>query len=64
MQKLIEWTERDLIPDALIRIGIRRLLRQRLDEIDHDDCAATARHEREFARHMREAPIALVPDVA
>ena len=64
MQKLIEWTERDLVPDAVIRRGIRHLLKQRLREIDHGDCEAAARRVREFAEHMRTAPVALVPDVA
>ena len=32
-QRLIGWTEQGLVPDAVIRAGIRRLLRQRLDEI-------------------------------
>ena len=30
LSQLIDWAERGLIPDALIRIAIRRLLRQRL----------------------------------
>ncbi|MFK7888946.1 MAG: class I SAM-dependent methyltransferase [Gammaproteobacteria bacterium] len=64
MQKLIDLTERDLIPDALIRRGIRKLLRERLIEIEDGDCEAMARREREFAQHMREAAVALVPEVA
>ncbi len=64
MQKLIELTEKDLVPDALIRRGIRRLLRERLQEINVHDCAAMARSERDFATHMATAPIALVPEVA
>ncbi|MFK8015499.1 MAG: cyclopropane-fatty-acyl-phospholipid synthase family protein [Gammaproteobacteria bacterium] len=64
MQALIDLTERNLVPDALIRRGIRRLLRERLSEIQVHDCAAMARTEREFARHMAQAPVALVPEVA
>ncbi|MEM6640605.1 MAG: cyclopropane-fatty-acyl-phospholipid synthase family protein [Pseudomonadota bacterium] len=64
MQKLIDLTERDRVPDALIRMGIRNLLRKRLKEIDHADCEAAARHERAFAEALRTAPVAPVPDVA
>jgi len=32
----IEWTEKGMLPDAVVRAGIRRLLRQRLDEIGAD----------------------------
>lgn len=48
--------ESNLLPDFLIRLGIRRLLRQRLREIEHpspaDQVAA-------FARALRDQPIAV-----
>ena len=48
--------ESNLLPDFLIRVGIRRLLRQRLREIAHpspaDQVAA-------FARALRDQPIAV-----
>jgi cyclopropane-fatty-acyl-phospholipid synthase len=64
MQKLIELTERNLVPDVLIRAGIRRLLRERLREIGAGDCEAMARQEQAFVRSMREAPVALLPEIA
>jgi len=32
----VSWTEQGLVPDAVIRAGIRRLCKQRLAEIDGD----------------------------
>jgi cyclopropane-fatty-acyl-phospholipid synthase len=47
---------RDLLPDAVIRFGIRRLLRQRLREIESPSpSAATVR----FAEQLRAMPIAI-----
>lgn len=47
---------RDLLPDPVIRFGIRRLLRQRLHEIDAPSAnAATVR----FAEELRTMPIAI-----
>ncbi len=47
---------RDLLPDWLIRVGIRRLLRQRLREIAHPE---PARRAAEFAADLRTRPIAV-----
>ena len=48
--------EKDLLPDWLIRLGIRRLLRQRLREIDHPSPAAQVAG---FAEDLRAGPIAV-----
>ncbi len=61
---LIDLTERGLMPDPLIRIGIRRLLARRLVELRDGDPAAIADLEAEFLEHMRQAPVALVPELA
>ena len=62
--RALDWVEQGLVPDPLIRAGIRRLLRQRLVEIR----AAIATPPRQlcaaFVAEMRTAPIALVPDKA
>jgi cyclopropane-fatty-acyl-phospholipid synthase len=34
---LIDWAERGLLPDPIVRLGIRRLLKQRLQQEDADD---------------------------
>ncbi len=48
--------EKDLLPDWLIRIGIRRLLRQRLREIEHPSPAAQVA---QVAESLRAMPIAI-----
>ena len=54
----IEAAERGLVPDALIRVGIRRLLRARLHEIAADPS------DEAFLASTRDGPIARVPDEA
>ena len=51
--------EKDLLPDWLIRIGIRRLLAQRLREESAGD--AVQQHERlmRFVEELRQSPIAI-----
>lgn len=56
--------ERDLLPDWLIRKGIRRLLAQRLREEDHGSEAADAAHLEEFIRKLKASPIALSTEAA
>jgi len=63
-QVAINWTEQGLVPDTLIRAGIRRLLKQRLDEIHSDDAEAASVLTERFVAHMRHAPVALVPEKA
>ena len=48
--------EKNLVPDTLVRVGIRRLLRQRLAEINHlsPDLQVT-----QFAEALRAQPIAI-----
>jgi cyclopropane-fatty-acyl-phospholipid synthase len=60
----IDWTEQGLVPDVVIRAGIRRLLRARLAEIEANDCEAAAAWTEAFIGHMRRAPVALVPGKA
>ncbi|MCM2273204.1 MAG: cyclopropane-fatty-acyl-phospholipid synthase family protein [Candidatus Didemnitutus sp.] len=47
---------RDLLPDWLIRVGIRRLLRQRLREIAHPSPSVQVMR---FAQELRNQPIAI-----
>jgi len=61
---VLAWTEKGLVPDSVIRAGIRRLCRQRLRDIRaHDPEAAAADLDR-FVERMDAAPIALVPELA
>lgn len=60
----IGWVERGLVPDPLIRAGIRRLCEQRLAEINADDAERSAQRSTAFAELMRSAPVAPVPELA
>ena len=60
----INWTEQGLVPDAAIRAGIRRLIRQRKDEICGGGVGAMAERAEAFVAAMDAAPIALVPQMA
>ena len=60
----INWVEQGLVPDSVIRAGIRRLLKERLVEIGAADAAAAADISAAFANALRAAPVALVPEKA
>ena len=60
----IGWAEMGLVPDAVIRAGIRRLSRERLADIEANDCEAASRRLNEFVEHMRASEIAPVPELA
>ena len=62
--RAISWTESGLVPDSVIRSGIRRLLEKKLVEIVADDVEVAARTTNAFVRMMDESPIALVPERA
>ena len=53
------WLEKDLIPDWMIRMGIRRLVAQRLRE--ESAGGAVRQHERlmRFVEELRQSPIAV-----
>ncbi len=63
-QMAIGWVEQGLVPDAVIRQGIRRLLARRLEEIGAADCAVGAEAFQRLVREMDAGPIALVPERA
>jgi len=60
----ISWTEQGLVPDTVIRAGIRRLLRERLAEIRAADAEQSGERAEAFAAAMDQAPVALVPEKA
>lgn len=63
-QKLIEWTERGLLPDPVIRYGIRRLAQQRLDTLPLKNPKARDQYLESFINDLKSSPIALVPEKA
>lgn len=58
MSVAMQAVERGMVPDAIVRAGIRKLLRQRLREVSAD--GSTER----FIEDLRTAPVALVPERA
>lgn len=60
----IDWVEQGLVPDGVVRQGIRRLLARRLDEIAAADCEAAAAAQEALILQMDASPIALVPELA
>ncbi len=61
---VLAWTERGLVPDSVIRAGIRRLCRQRLKDIKSGDPEASGAELESFIEKMNQSPIALVPEIA
>lgn len=59
-----ELTEKGLIPDAIIRRGIRSLLKQRLQEVNADNTELLATQEQAFVDMMKQSPIAVLTDKA
>ena len=62
--RAIGWVEQGLVPDAVVRSGIRRLLRERLQALEHADCAAHAAYIEGLVESMHAAPIAPIPHKA
>ena len=60
----IGWVDQGLVPDAVIRSGIRRLCESRLRAIEADDCERAAEATAGFVAAMNQAPVALVPERA
>jgi cyclopropane-fatty-acyl-phospholipid synthase len=56
--------EAGLVPDAWVRMAIRRLLAKRVREITSGGPEAIEEANAAFHRERRESPIALVPDLA
>jgi len=56
--------ERGLLPDPALRLGIRHLLRQRLDESHHEDHETAAALTQRFLDSLKTAPLAVLPDKA
>ena len=60
----IGWVDQGLVPDAVIRSGIRRLCASRLQSICADDCEQASEATSRFAAAMDSSPVALVPERA
>jgi cyclopropane-fatty-acyl-phospholipid synthase len=62
--KAVDWTESGLVPDTVLRAGIRRLLERKLTEIHAADIERAAGAKNRFLQTMASSPIALVPHLA
>jgi cyclopropane-fatty-acyl-phospholipid synthase len=60
----VNWVEQGLVPDRVVRLGIRRLLKARLAELHSGDAAAAAEQTQTFLDDLVRAPLALLPDKA
>jgi cyclopropane-fatty-acyl-phospholipid synthase len=57
------FVDKGLVPDSLIRAGIRRLLKQRLVEEDHGSPERRQQHLMDWVRQLKASPIAVnTPD--
>ena len=64
LKSLIQLAEKGILPDTLIRLGIRNLCRKRLDwgiKIGHQ---ALEEHHHFWVEKLKQSPIALVPEKA
>ena len=62
--RTVGWVEQGLVPDRVVRLGIRRLLRERLVEMHAGDAQAEQAISQSFVAAMRDAPVALLPHKA
>ena len=62
--RALTWTESGLVPDTVVRAGIRRLLDRRRNEIHSGDAEHASRVTNRFVERMNDSPIALVPESA
>lgn len=60
----LNWVEQGYVPDSVIRGGIRRLCRARLEEIGAGDCESAAAGLEAFLADLARAPVALLPEQA
>ena len=63
-RRAIDWVELGLVPDAVVRAGIRRLCDARLREIDAGNCERAASATEDFVAQMDAAELAPVPHLA
>jgi cyclopropane-fatty-acyl-phospholipid synthase len=64
MQTLINLAERGLVPDSVTRLGIRALLKARLDEVSTGGCEGWHARKRTFVDELRSSPVAIHTDDA
>ena len=63
-RRAIDWVEQGLVPDAVVRAGIRRLCEARLREIEAGHCERAAAAIEDFVARMELSEVAPVPHLA
>ncbi len=61
---LIGWAEKNILPDFLIRFGIRHLLKQRLHEEFSDNLELQNQRYRQLIDELKQSPIAIETEAA
>jgi len=61
---MITFAEHKIIPDSLVRLGIRELLRQRLEDEHINDSELQGFRYQKLLDELRESPIAIATDTA
>lgn len=59
IKTLINWVEKGYLPDSVVRAGIRRLVRQRLQEEFVDDVEKCDQQYRNFLHELKGSPLAI-----
>ena len=54
-QTALQWSEQGYLPDRVIRLGIQRMLAERLIEIQHNDCESMADTQSSFIHEAMDA---------
>ncbi len=62
--RAVDWTETGLVPDAVIRHGIRRLLERKRKEVQADDIELSATIKTAFVEMMNDSAIAPLSHLA
>ena len=62
--RLIDFAERGLVPDALLRAGIRKLLKKRLADVSIGNCESQQNSLSQMIQQFSSGPIAPLPEKA
>lgn len=60
----LKLAENGMLPDSMVRAGIRKLSASRLDEIAAHDCETGMAHITQFIKAMNQSNVAQVPELA
>lgn len=60
----VNWVEQGLVPDGVVRLGIRRLLKERLGEIQGGNTERAAEMTQAFYEALEDADVAPLPEKA